>query len=386
MKKRLLFVIPTFEIGGTVVSVKNLLLLLNDDYDITLFCMSGMGTMKGMFDNDKQVCSPFVMKAMTAPSWKRGGTFLGRIGYAMVRTVSKFNIVKHILFRYYAKKFIKSSDYDIVIASEEGICTKFVSFANVKRKIAWVRCDYKKYFDRVSQKSELWYYRQFDNIVCVSQLTSQKFKKCYPTLADNVIAINNPQSSSYILQQSLIDDNDTRFDNNVFTIVSIGRFSPVKRFNCIPAIASFLKEKGAQFKWYIIGGGDDKIEAEIRDKIGHFSLTSNVVMLGVKANPHYYISKADLLVSLSISEACPRVINEAKILHTPVVCTNFDTASEYLINGYDGIISPIDDIQIEILNMIQNEHKYNQIKDRISQFKFDNNNLLIHINELFKSN
>ena len=386
MKKRLLFVIPTFEIGGTVVSVKNLLLLLNDEYDITLFCMSGVGTMKYMFDNDKQLRSPVVIKALTAPSWKRGGTFVGQICYALVRTVAKFSIIKHILFRYYTKKFINSSDYDVVIASEEGICTKFISFANVKRKIAWVRCDYKKYFDKLSQKSELGYYRQFDNIVCVSQLTSQNFKNCYPGLADKVIAINNPQSSNYILQQSLIDDNDTRFDNNVFTIVSIGRFSPVKRFNFIPSIASFLKDKGAQFKWYIIGGGDDKIETEIRDKIAHFSLTSNVELLGVKANPHYYISKADLLVSLSISEACPRVINEAKILHTPVVCTNFDTASEYLINGEDGIISTIDDIQSEILNMIQDSHKYQQIKDRISQFKFDNNTLLIQIKELFESN
>ena len=104
--------------------------------------------------------------------------------------------------------------------------------------------------------------------------------------------------------------------------------------------------------------------------------------MGIKTNPHYYIKNADLLVSLSISEACPRVINEAKILHVPVVCTNFDTAKEYIDNMKNGIISPIDEIKYSILEILQNDELKNNIKANISKFHFDNNDIMNRINEI----
>ena len=104
--------------------------------------------------------------------------------------------------------------------------------------------------------------------------------------------------------------------------------------------------------------------------------------MGLKTNPHYYIKNADLLVSLSISEACPRVINEAKILHVPVVCTNFDTAKEYIDNMKNGFISPIDEIKHSILKIIQNEELKNNIIANISKFHFDNDDILKKINEV----
>ena len=104
--------------------------------------------------------------------------------------------------------------------------------------------------------------------------------------------------------------------------------------------------------------------------------------MGIKTNPHYYIKNADLLVSLSISEACPRVINEAKILHVPVVCTDFDTAKEYIDNMENGIISPIEDIKYSILEILQNGELNNKIKGNISKFNFDNNDIMNKINSI----
>ena len=43
-----------------------------------------------------------------------------------------------------------------------------------------------------------------------------------------------------------------------------------------------------------------------------------------------------MVVSTSVSEACPNVINEAKILHTPIVATNFGSVYEFIEDGVNG--------------------------------------------------
>lgn len=378
--KKILIVIPTFGIGGTVVSTKNLILLLDrKKYDITVLCMTGKGSMINTYNNIKQIPTTRILSSLTIQSWKSGNNIMEKLFNGIVRKISKNKKIREIIFQNQAKK-IAIKKFDTVIACQEGICTEFVSHINCQNKIAWVRCDYSKsvYNKSVDEKV----YSNFNKIVCVSDLTSERFKEIYPQYAEKTIAINNPQSEDYIIEQSLNNDNDPLFIKKGYTIVSIGRIDPIKRFSEIPRIASFLALKNLEFKWYIIGDGSKEEKRKIRENIIKEKVEEYVVCLGLKTNPHYYIKNADLLVSLSISEACPRVINEAKILHVPVVCTNFDTAKEYIDNMKNGFISPIDEIKHSILKIIQNEELKNNIIANISKFHFDNDDILKKINEV----
>ena len=378
--KKILIVIPTFGIGGTVVSTKNLILLLDrKKYDITVLCMTGKGSMINTYNNIKQIPTTRILSSLTIQSWKSGNNIMEKLFNGIVRKISKNKKIREIIFQNQAKK-IAIKKFDTVIACQEGICTEFVSHINCQNKIAWVRCDYSKsvYNKSVDEKV----YSNFNKIVCVSDLTSERFKEIYPQYAEKTIAINNPQSEDYIIEQSLNNDNDPLFIKKGYTIVSIGRIDPIKRFSEIPRIASFLALKNIEFKWYIIGDGSKEEKRKIRENIIKEKVEEYVVCLGLKTNPHYYIKNADLLVSLSISEACPRVINEAKILHVPVVCTNFDTAKEYIDNMKNGFISPIDEIKHSILKIIQNEELKNNIIANISKFHFDNDDILKKINEV----
>jgi glycosyltransferase involved in cell wall biosynthesis len=225
-------------------------------------------------------------------------------------------------------------------------------------------------------------YSKYNNIICVSDLTSERFKDVYPQYAEKTIAICNPQSEEFIIKQSLNNDNDISFTRNGFTLISIGRIDSIKRFTEIPQIASFLASQNIKFKWYIIGDGAEEEKRKIQENITKEKVEEYVVCLGVKTNPHYYIKNADLLVSLSISEACPRVINEAKILHVPVVCTNFDTAKEFIENMENGLISPIEEIKYSILEILQNKELNNKIRENISNFHFDNEDIMNNINKI----
>ena|GEM_PF-7133817 len=84
----------------------------------------------------------------------------------------------------------------------------------------------------------------------------------------------------------------------------------------------------------------------------------------INDNPYSYISQADLIVNTSISEAAPNVINEALILHVPVICTNFGSAKEYVDNDKNGYIVPIEKIAEKVELLIKNISEYNRIKKR----------------------
>lgn len=378
MKKKLLFVLPSFEIGGTTVSTKNLILLLDKErYDTTVLSMTGSGVLKSMYDDVNQIQTTKLLSALSISSWKQKKGLIQKFFCGAIRMISHKSFIKEALIRFAIKQIPNIKSYDTVIACEEGLSTKLVSMLPVANKIAWVRCDYQNYCSDVNElKKELRIYSNFNSIVCVSQKTSEHFKSIFPNIANKVYAINNPQSSSFIIQQSKIDDCDSRFIKDGHTIVSIGRFSPVKRFWEIPNISIKLKNEGLKFRWFIIGDGNDTEYNNVMSTIIKNKVQDCVTCLGAKTNPHYYISQADLLVCLSSSEACPRVINESKILHTPVVSTDFPTVFEYLENGYDGIISPIQNISETILMILNDKNLYQKIKNNADKFVFDNDELM----------
>lgn len=382
MKKNILFVLPSFEIGGTVVSTKNLILLLDKEkYNVTVLSMTGKGSMKGMYDNVQQISTTFTLASLTYISWKNETNSIKRVLCGFIRKVAKYKAIRQLILTTQAKKLIKSN-YDIVVACQEGFCTEFVSYFKTKKKVAWVRCDYSRYVKTKNKLAEEKVYSIYDNIVCVSDITSKRFKNEFPQYSSKVYAINNPQSEEYILEQSLINDNDSRFERKGFTIVSVGRYDPIKRFTEIPRIVSFLLSKNIDFRWYIIGDGAAEERKKIIENIRKENVEENVICLGIKTNPHYYIKNSDLLVCLSSSEACPRVINEAKILSTPTVSTNFDTIYEYLENEKNGIISSLEAIQNSIADILQNKELYSKIKTEISNFHFDNTLLIKEIEEV----
>lgn len=383
MKKRILFVLPSFEIGGTTVSVKNLILLLDKSkYDITVLAMADSGSLQYLYNDVNQEPTSFLLSSLAVASWRDQKTMVGKILCGFIRCLSHIEKVKLMMLKLAAKRSVKKQLYDIVVACQEGICTQFVAQINGRNKIAWVRCDYSRYKEETGSE-EIDFYEIYKSIVCVSEVTRQKFCNVFPLFASKCLALNNPQSEAFIKMQAEVDDKDGRFANDMFTIVSIGRYSPIKRFDRIPHIAAELVSKGLLFRWYIVGGGSTEEATIIEDAIKKEGVADVVIPLGIKTNPHFYIKKAHLLVSLSRSEACPRVINEAKILGTPVVCTNFDTAYEYITNDKDGFICPIEHVGEQIANLIQNRQLYQRIVEESQRFTFSNEILMQNIDKLF---
>ena len=145
----------------------------------------------------------------------------------------------------------------------------------------------------------------------------------------------------------------------------------------IPEIATQLKKAGLVFRWYILGSADIPNELKkLTDAIRQNSVEDEVVFLGSKSNPYPYLKAVDLMVTISKSEACPMIFNEAKILHVPIVSTDFGSAFEFMNDGETGFITPLEGLPDAILRLFNDEELREQMKANISRFNFDNKELI----------
>ncbi|MDR0231295.1 MAG: glycosyltransferase [Dysgonamonadaceae bacterium] len=379
--KQILIVVASFRHGGISKSLENLLSLIDaEKYRIDVFAMDHYGPYKTMLINCTILKKNKWLESLSARySDTKGVARMRSFFIKILRNLCsyiRFDITDFI-FKFAMKRISKDKKYDTVIAYSEGAPTRFVSFFNVHNKIAWIHCEYSNYLKIINNVDETKTYDKYKSIICVSDYTKKDFCRIMPSMYSRTYSIHNVLNTSLIFELSKEKIIDEHFVKKNFTIISIGRNDWVKRVYIIPQIARALKDKGCEFKWYLIGPqGLTDDHKKLESNIIHYEVSDCFCWLDTKDNPYPYLAQSDLLVNVSISEACPFVINEAKVLHIPVVCTDFDSAIEFIEDGINGFIAPIEQITDKIYILIKNKEEYNRIKENIYSFIYDNEKML----------
>ncbi len=237
-----------------------------------------------------------------------------------------------------------------------------------KKKIEWIHTDFS--YITVNYDVEFPRWNKNDYIASISPDITKAFIKTFPSLENKIVEIENILSPTFIQQQSKLFS-PIEMDGNFIKICSIGRFCYQKNFESIPFIAKTLKEKGVNFKWYIIGFGDT---AETVQNINITNTEDCVILLGKKENPYPYIANCDIYVQPSRYEGKSVTVREAQILCKPVIITNYPTSSSQITNTVDGIICDIDNKAIAnaIYNLIQDNELQSKIIDYLSTHDYGN--------------
>ena len=92
-------------------------------------------------------------------------------------------------------------------------------------------------------------------------------------------------------------------------------------------------------------------------------------MLGFKDNPYPYMAKADIYVQTSSFEGFGLTVAEAKILHRPVVSTNFDVVYDQITDCENGLITEMtpESVASKIMELLQNEELRRHIVSNLEQ-------------------
>lgn len=375
MKKKILFVIPDFYIGGTNKSLENLLLLIDSNiYEIRIFSLYEDGD----FYYKEKVFKPYLIKKSLFYRLFHDHFWFRKFS-TLVSLLFRCN-ASRLLHKFEINRIQKKEKFDTVIAYQESSATICVSMLRkCSNRIAWVHCELKYWLqDLVKGRKleEAGDYSKYDKIICVSESARQSFQSLYPQLSDKVMFIYNSVDANHI--KELADDVKVNvpFSDNAFNILSVGRFSPTKQFDLIPKIVYELKKITSKpFRWYIIASTEECLQ-DMLDKIEKYDVSREVILLGAKDNPYPYFKKSDLFVCTSVSESFSYVIAESKVLHVPVLCNNIPVAKE-VVSDEEGWICSIADMPETLSRIIDNNNSiYTKVKGKILNYQYNNHEIL----------
>ena len=375
--KRILFIIQEYTQGGITKCLENLLgFFPQTNYEIFIYSLYEDGE-----NYYKKVFADRIVKKSLPYYLLHDNVYTRKVMGAYNKLTHRYNF--DFLYKHEAAYLQRKYNFDVVVAYHEGMTVEFASYFTNAKKITWFHCD-PKVLGKSMIETYHSYYEMMDIVVGVSSVVKESFLELMPHFSSEVKVIHNFLDTKFIWKKSnerVVDG--LQKNANIFSIISIGRSTKVKQFEKIPVIMRQVVEQGVKnVCWYIIASGNE-CNNEISKAIIDNGMEHHVRMLGEKDNPYPYIKQSDLLISTSYSEAYPTVINEAQTLGVPVIANNYPSAKEIVSEGC-GFICILEEMPSLICKLVNNEDGiYSSAKLNVEKFNYDNQKILVQLNELF---
>lgn len=353
MKKKILFIIEDLNIGGAEKSLVNLLNQFDyDKYEVDLFLFKHGGTFDDFLPHNVKVLEvmedyevfSMVFKESIQKIIKRKKIklFFNKMIFTMINKLSKDKSnVDQYNWKYLSKSFNTLEDkYDVAIGYMEKASIYFcIDKVIADKKIGFIHTHYGK--SKMNSNIDEKYFKKLDNIITVSNECLNELIEWFPKLKDKFKLIYNIISSTMINSMSEYkEDNLLIKEDNEVVIISVGRLHKSKGYDLAISACRYLIDKGYNVKWFIIGEGEERNNLE--NLINKMKLQEKFKLLGVKSNPYPYIKESDIFVQTSRYEGKSIAIDEAKILHKPIILTNYQSARDQIEHEKDGLIVDID--------------------------------------------
>lgn len=342
-KKKLLFVMIRLNSGGAERSLLNLLSLLPPEkYEMDLLLFKHEGEFLDQIPPHVRVIDPpDDLKRLYGPV-KKAGRYLPAkvVGTAMGKMMEpKLFEGRFYRWRHFYSRVLRPlpGEWDVAAAYLQGEPTYYMAeFIKAKRKLCWVHSDYSATpldprYDRPA-------FRNMDQIVTISPTCLDVLQKTFPEYADKMCALANISSSAIVRgqAQAMIPE---EYAADCFNILSVGRLTEAKGFELAIDAAAIMKQKGLKFCWYIMGSGE--LKDELTAQIDRQQVSDCVKLIGTRGNPYPYMLHADLLAQTSRWEGKSVVLDEAKMIGVPLLCTRYNTVENQITDGKEGRIVPI---------------------------------------------
>lgn len=391
MKKRIFIAAHYLEIGGAEISLIGLLQSIDYcNYEVDLFLYHRVGELIPFIPKDVNILDE--LPAYTKLETPLRETLLSkywRIGLARLKTKLQYFVFStgnictdgNAYFQFLADNvtpILPSLNY----LGNYDLAINFIGLMNIVRdkvkaakKVTWIHTDYTKISVNVRLELPVW--RSFDYIVSISKDVTKTFLTIFPSLKDKIIEIENILSPDFVQSRSeLIPESEIEKEmptiSESLKLLTIGRYSPPKKLEEIPAICRGIIKSGVDVRWYIIGygGSDDYIRREIEKE----GMQNHVFLLGKKENPYPYIKACDWYIQPSRYEGKSVVVREAQMLNKPVIVTNYPTASSQIKDSVDGVIVPmaIPECVAQIAKILNNDSLRDSIVAYLQEHDYGN--------------
>ena len=215
-------------------------------------------------------------------------------------------------------------------------------------------------------------YKKMDNIYTVSDLTTEEFLEKYPFCKSKTTTIYTYFNIEDIKEKSS-QNCKYKFPKDKVNFLTVGRFSTQKSYDRLIEAFSVISKKYNNVLLHFLGNDNTEEGEKIKELIKEKRLENKIIIHGVDSNPYPYIKSCDVLISSSLYEGFPRVINEALALEKLCIGTNVTGTNEALHNGKLGILvdNSVSGLIEGIEKYLTNPNIYQEYKEEI--LKFDGN-------------
>lgn len=252
MKKRILFIHSNLGGGGAENALIEVLNHLDyNRYDVTLFLLYRVGD--------------FIDRVPPQVHFKYeqfGRFFPGRKGRMAIRWG-----LRNMLLRYCAKRVFAHEKYDTIVSFMESGPAKFHSYILRKgeRNISWIHCDLLNnhyttaFFPHLRQEKK--FYSRMDEMIFVSEDAKKNFGKLFGM--DKGRVIYNIIDRQAICERANATSNVPK--HRAFTFINVGSLKEIKRQDRIIEAAAFLKVRGYDADFWLIGKGiwEEQLKAQV---------------------------------------------------------------------------------------------------------------------------
>lgn len=309
--KKLLFVTTALWVGGIERALIDLLWALAPDYELTVLLLRreldlaaqlppGCRLIVADRENYPFTRLHHLTEPPTAPS---------RLHRAFLWAVPALGWLEGRMFARYASG-LAAGDYDRVVVFSLPAAQLLL------RRFPKRKCILFYHHGQLPKSVRNWH--RCEKIVAVSGPLAEQMREKFPKISEKVIEIPNLLAGERILR--LAGEYDPGFSDETFHIVTVGRLHWDKGMDLAVGAAAILRNRGLDFRWYILGDGWE--EQPLREKIKHYGLENKVMLTGVVENPYPYMKYADLYVQPSRVESYGLAMGEARVLGRPVIATD----------------------------------------------------------------
>ena len=363
MKKKVLFIIESFALGGA----ERALLDIVDNIDTDKFDVS----IVSLYKHSVYARYKDMINVELKPEIKCRYLVNNHVKWLYIPFNYLLNKVPSLLYR-----LLIGDRYDVAVAFYEGAPTYLVSKARLRRgkKMAWLQTSValsqkNKSEDAVKAEGER--YKAFYRVVALSNGVAESFVSMFPFMKEKVVVAYHPMQIGKIVSKG--EESIDAGEPSRPLLLSVGRMTWAKGYDRYLRVLERLKAKGFQFTVWILGGGDRTEFEKYRDEAG----LDNVRFFGNVENPYPYMRLADWLVLPSYVEGFGTVSMEAMALGTPVLATRCSGTAELLGDSEFGLVVDNGEASLEaglekILTDSDLKRRYESTtKERASRFDVD---------------
>lgn len=388
MKKRLLFIMDTFPLGGISKSLLALFNELGTKYEVDFLLMRHEGLFLPLIPESVKLLNEPISEAFRSPhpenvlkvfktipfkEWLKWCSYSLKCSFGKLTGGLKGQV--QAMDVWLGKNTAPLSDkYDAAIAYQGGRCIYYlIEQINAEVKIGYVHSDYlNNETDYMLYPTDKKYFPKLDYLVTISGHCADSLVKAFPDLKDKIKVIENICSPKMINSMSY---EFKPFDDDFvgFRLMTMGRLDwNVKGLDFIVDAACLLRDANIDFRWYMLGDGHSRKKLE--QAIAANSLQKHIVILGAQTNPYPFLNACDIYVHPSRVEGKSVALDEVKALAKPVVVTNFSTVFDQFKDRKTALVCDMDprDIASKIKILIDSPDLRIKLSDNIKAEKIGN--------------